>query len=152
MNENVMENFFTLLLLFLLLSGFTFRGDSASELEYELNSLIRSFSSNATGDDCEDYFRELNQLKERIYQAKRDNTEDEQQALNRLDKKARNFYEFAAILTRCPNTSNELEVTSFNSLLNEAGLNPILVKRNGCAAIYRIKCRGSIDPLHLHSF
>lgn len=136
-----MKKIITLLFLVSLFTSFTFKSDNTSDLEYELNSLIRTFSNNANHDDCDRYFRKINQLKDDISQAKR-NESDDQAALRRLEKKVNNFYDFAATLTRCPNTSNELEINSFNSFLDETGLSPILVKKNGCAAIYKVNISG----------
>lgn len=136
-----MKKILPLLFLVSLFTSFTFKSNKASDLEYELNSLIRTFPNNANHDDCDRYFRKINQLKDDISQAKRNESND-QAALRRLEKKANNFYDFAATLTRCPNTSNELEVNSFNSFLSETGLSPTLVKRNGCAAIYKVNING----------
>ncbi|WP_133242733.1 hypothetical protein [Pontibacter virosus] len=136
-----MKKIIPFLFLISLLASFTLKSNSANDLEYELNSLIRTFSNNVSEVDCERYFRKINQLKDDISQAKRDDSND-QAALRRLEKKTNNFYDFAATLTRCPNTSNELEISSFNSLLDETGLSPTLVKRNGCAAIYKVNING----------
>ena len=137
-----MKHYFTLTLIVLLLSGFNNKTYRASELEYELTNMIHSFESNVNKDDCSYYLRELDDLCDEIEEAKEDNEDEERQSLSRLEKKARAFFEFASTLTRCEGTSNELNITSFNGFLNETGVTPTLVKKNGCAAIYKANING----------
>lgn len=130
-----------LLLTVMLLFSFKPKADKVSNLEYELRSLIRSFSSNANKNDCEYYFRKIDNLKDEIEEAI-DDEDGDLRALNQLQKKTKAFYEFAATLTRCKGTSNELEIESFNTFINETDLSPMLIKRNGCAAIYKVNISG----------
>lgn len=137
-----MKNYFTVVVFVLLLSGFNTKTYRASELEYELTSMIQSFKSNANRDDCSNYLRKLDDLCDEIKVAKEGDEDGERQSLSRLEKKARDFFEFASTLTSCKGTSNELNITNFNAFLNETGITTTLVKENGCAAIYKANING----------
>src|SRR5688572_30131707 len=104
---NLMKKLLPILLIAILFSNFTIKAENATELEYELNNLIRSFASNSNKSSCANYLSELEELKDRISNAKRNGEVAEQLAYSNLEKRASTFHEFAETLTRCSGTSNE---------------------------------------------
>ncbi|WP_439880721.1 hypothetical protein ACSX1A_16380 [Pontibacter sp. MBLB2868] len=117
------------------------KSDRVSDLEYELQSLTQSFAANANKEDCEYFFRKIDSLNDDIEEAI-DEEEEDLMALNRLQKKADAFYEFAATLTRCKGTSNEVDIPNFNTFIKETGLSPVFIKKNDCVSIYRVSING----------
>lgn len=133
-------NLLLIFVAFLLLS-FSPKADKATDLEYELRSLTRSFAVNANKEDCQYFFRKIDALEDDIEEAI-DENEGDVVALKKLLKKTKAFYDFAATLTRCPNTSNEVDIPSFNTFIRETGLSPVFIKENNCVSIYRVNING----------
>jgi hypothetical protein len=124
-----------------MLFSFKPKADKVSDLEYELRNLIRAFAANANKEDCEAYFRDVNSLIDDIEEAI-DDEEGDLRTLNQLQKKSKAFYDFAATLTRCPNSSSEVDIPSFNTFINETGLSPVFIKRTDCVSVYRVNING----------
>ncbi|WP_299818059.1 hypothetical protein [uncultured Pontibacter sp.] len=130
-----------LILAAMLLLSFSPKADKIDDLEYELRSLTRSFAANANEEDCEYFFRKINALEDDIEEAIDDN-EGDLIALKRVLKKTAAFYDFAATLTRCHSTSNEVDISNFNTFIRETGLSPVFIKQNDCVSIYRVNING----------
>ncbi|AKQ46411.1 hypothetical protein TH63_13520 [Rufibacter radiotolerans] len=136
MKNNLLLSFAIILSL-----GFGPKYDSATELEYELTRLIRSFSSNTQKEKCEDYFQEIKLLKNKIEDAIKEG-EENPAAFRKLEKRIDGFHDFATTLTGCNNSNTELGLINFNTFLRETGLSPVLVKQSDCVTIYRVNMNG----------
>jgi len=102
-------------ILFIVFS-FKTKPDDLRDLEYELNGLIRSFTTNANMDNCESYFQDIDSLKDKIEDAKKEQ-EAKLGPLKILQQRTEALYDFASILTSCESTNNELKTDDFSRLI-----------------------------------